>query len=90
MQNRVEISIGKKRKVAFDELKAFCDISNIRVSKVVGNLVQKYIDEKKEKPQIVSPRETWNLGNFSDEELEEMSTLIYQLNNKIREELCHR
>lgn len=90
MQNRVEISISKKRKQAFDELKAFADISGIHFSKIVGNLIQKHIDETKDKPEIIKPMESWILTNFTITELENMSTLIYQLNNKIRDELCHR
>lgn len=90
MQNRVEISIGKKRKVAFDELKAFCDISGVKVSKIVGNIVQGYIDDKKGKIQIVTPRESWDLSKYTKEDLLNLNTLIYGLNTKVAEELCHR
>jgi len=90
MRRSVEVSICKNHRVAFDELKALADISGARVSKIIGGLVVKYMNELKGKPQIVLPVETWDLSKFSKDELLELNTLIYQLNNKVAEELCRK
>jgi len=90
MKNRLEISIGKKYGVAFDELKAFADISGCKVSKMIGGMVHDYMNNMKGKPKIVLDVPQWNLSEYTKEDLMELNTLIYQLNNKVAEELCRK
>lgn len=90
MQNRLEISIGKKYKDAFDEFKAFADISCTKLSPLVGEAIKDYMMNVNNQPKIVLDKKLWDLSKYSKKELEEMNTLISELNRKIIEELCQR
>lgn len=88
MQNRIEVSIGKKYKDTFDTAKAFCDINDIKISGFVGKCVQEYLKTKDGKPEIIIPEHFWNLEGRSKEELESLETLITLLHRKVMRKLC--
>ena len=88
MQNRIEVSIGKKYKDTFDTAKAFCDINDIKISRFIGKCVKEYIDSKNGKPEIIIPEKFWKLEERTKEELEALETLITLLHRKVMKELC--
>ena len=88
--DRLEISIGKKFKCDFDELKAFSDLSGVSMSKIIGKLIAEYNEKLKGKPKIIIDEELWDFSKYSREELEEFDTLISKLNRKLIEELCRK
>lgn len=88
MQNRVEVSIGKKYKDAFDSAKALCDINDVKFSAFVGKCLKEYFSGLEGKPEIIIPEKFWNLESRSKEELEQLETLITQLHRKVMKKLC--
>lgn len=88
MQNRVEVSIGKKYKDTFDRAKAICDINDVKFSGFIGKCVQEYMSKMEGKPEIIIPEKFWNLDERTREELESLETLIIQLHRKVMRKLC--
>lgn len=90
MTDRMEISIGKKYVEAFDTLKAYAGLTSSSVSSVLGEIIKHHMDILDGKMPIVADESFWDFSKYTNEEIEELNTLICKLNNRLTSELCRR
>ena len=88
MQGRIDISIGTKYRDCFDEIIAFANLSNISVSKAIGESVSEYMLKMRNKPKIILDKKLWNLEEYSKEDLLKLESEISLLQKKVFNEIA--